>query len=213
MDKYHKIHAPFKRNDAGKRQKGTWARPEFSTLYNIPWHAWEKLDGMNIRIIHEGGDIRYAGRTDNAQLQPGLIQHLDDVWRDAASFLAGAMGTDHFTLFGEGIGPKIQSGGLYGKAPQFIPFDLQFHDGGWCDRFELNRLIDEVCNLPFAAYLGCQTLQVWEEFCEEKRYLRSMVPGANLGCPSEGYIAIPESNLLDSRGNRIITKIKFKDYA
>lgn len=205
---YHKINAPFKRDDAGKPMHESPSRVEFHDLRDHLWHGWEKLDGMNIRIIKEDGELRYAGKTDRAVLPAGLVEHLDEEWADLADFLLD----DGDTLYGEGLGPKIQKGGGYCKSPRFIPFDLQRASGIWEDRLILQETIELELGMPFASYLGTHSLSTWENFCREGTFAETAVPGADPDKVSEGYILVPVGNLRNRFGERIITKVKFRDY-
>jgi hypothetical protein len=208
MHKYHKINAPFKRDGEGKPRHGDFSRRDFENYQNFPWDGWEKLDGMNIRIWKQDGALGFGGKTDKAVLSAGLVDHLRREWGEIADFLL----EDGDTLFGEGIGPKIQHGGGYCSSPRFIPFDLQRANGTWENRFVLQETIELELGMPFASYLGQHSLATWEDFCRERTFSETGVPGASADKTSEGYILIPRGGPLNFRGERVITKVKFCDY-
>lgn len=117
-----------------KIRPGALRLPEF----DIPnrWLVTEKIDGTNVRIIlsqrHETMDVdevpvprlRFAGRTDAAQMPPSLLAMLQErfpVEKIVAAFDPGTTAI----IFGEGYGPKIQKGGgNYSPAVSFRVFDV-----------------------------------------------------------------------------------------
>ena len=59
---------------------GEWAEPEFGYLQNNQWEFTEKIDGTNIRIMFDGGNIVFKGKTDNAQIPSRLIDKLQNLF-------------------------------------------------------------------------------------------------------------------------------------
>ncbi|KKM01397.1 hypothetical protein LCGC14_1794810 [marine sediment metagenome] len=82
-NKYHKILSLFKRNMAtdGKFIIGEWTTPELEYLKDNQWVWTEKVDGTNIRIMWDGVDVVFGGRSDNAQLPVTLIMELDKLFK------------------------------------------------------------------------------------------------------------------------------------
>jgi hypothetical protein len=111
---------------------GDYASAEFGNIKN--WLVDEKIDGMNIRVIYESDNIQFKGRTDNAQMPPDMQAALEAIFTKERLDTVFAERKPKFgVFFGEGHGPKIQSGGYYSKEPAFVIFDI-FLDGWWLER-------------------------------------------------------------------------------
>ena len=70
MKEYHKIQTVFKRdpdNNFKTLLMGEYSLPEFEYLKDNKWVFTEKVDGTNIRVIWDGKDIFFKGKTDKAQ--------------------------------------------------------------------------------------------------------------------------------------------------
>ena len=82
-NKYHKILSLFKRNMAGDKKFiiGEWTTPELEYLKYNDWIWTEKIDGTNIRIMWDGKEVVFGGRSDNAQLYVKLIMRLDELFK------------------------------------------------------------------------------------------------------------------------------------
>jgi len=109
---YHKIQTVFKRDPHNKFKTlllDQYAKPEFEYLANCPWRWTEKLHGMNMRVMWDGSKVTLGGRTDNAQIPSGLVTHCYETFN--VKRMNDVFGADTVTLFGEGVGPKIQKGG------------------------------------------------------------------------------------------------------
>lgn len=139
---YPKINSLYKRQEYAAKEPGRKHNPliigdfacdEFASVLN--WTITEKVDGTNIRIIFDRskeGYVDIRGRTDRAQIPPHLLKYLQETftWQK----LDEAFKESNYTvLFGEGYGPKIQSGGYYRKDASFILFDV-YCSGWWMKR-------------------------------------------------------------------------------
>ena len=135
---------------------GDYACPEFAAINR--WTVTEKVDGTNIRIIYKDGNVTFGGRTENAQIPRNLLKYLQETFGDwnlhkqfpcseSLEKLLDPFSNDraypHVILFGEGYGPKIQSGGYYRKQPSFILFDV-YVDGLWLSRENVDALGEEM---------------------------------------------------------------------
>ena len=81
MDKYHKIQSVYKRDPTNKMKTflvGQYSRPEFGYLEQNTWVFTEKVDGTNVRIHWDGQEVRFGGRTDNAQMPVLLMSVMLD---------------------------------------------------------------------------------------------------------------------------------------
>src|SRR5258707_1315505 len=127
---YPKIQTLFKRDERNVIVPGDWTTDEFAYLKDCPWRWTEKVDGTNIRLHWDGLSLTIGGRTDNAQVPTFLISALERL-RDTSllnrifsdSTLVKPYEQD-VTIYGEGYGPKIQSGGQYRQDVTVIVFDV-----------------------------------------------------------------------------------------
>lgn len=203
MTEYHKIHSLFKRTTDGKAIIwGEYSLPEFEYLEASTWVFTEKVDGMNIRLTWDGERVDVLGKTDRAQVPAPLLRWLSDYgFTDPRRWAKLPAGT---VLYGEGYGPGIQSGGIYGIQQRFILFDVMV-GGLWLRRPDVHDV---------ARDLGFDVVPV---VCEGT--LVNLVERVELGtmsmlgnCRAEGLVARPSVELLDRRGRRIITKLKARDF-
>ena len=219
MTIYQKINAPFMRDmqAPGKPLKvGWWALPEFEYLANNQWEFTEKVDGTNIRVIIDRLDdfvtVDFKGRTDNADIPTELRQYLERTFtRDSVSVLFASMSVDELentsskiVLYGEGYGPKIQGGGKYRNDSSFVLFDVNF-DGWWLYRENVNDIARKL-GIDAVPVIGSGTL--WDGIQVVKESLRSSWGDFE----AEGIVARPTVMLFDRKGQRIIAKIKAKDF-
>ena len=183
--KYPKINSIFKRDNRGKFLL-EYSTPEISYLANNNWEFTEKLDGMNIRVIYQDGKVSFAGRTDRSQIPVDLLDLLQGTFSDGMF--------NDIILFGEGVGPKIQS-----KQYElgFVLFDAWV--GRWLTRPELEEL-----DLPMVPGIGTGTLQ---DACVIVKDLTSRYGNFI----AEGVVCKPMYVLLDHYKHRIITKMKYCD--
>lgn len=208
MSEYHKIHTVYKRDPATKFKTlllGEFALPEFQYLASNEWEFTEKVDGTNIRVMWEPEtqSVRFGGKTDRAQIPAMLLDRLQEMFRPCmfASYMSPVV------LYGEGYGAHIQKGGgrYIANGTDFVLFDVIF--GGWWLK---RKDIEDV-----ASHLGCDVVPVIGH-----GDLIDMVEIAADGFESkwgpftaEGIVARPSIHLMSRKGERIITKIKHKDFA
>ena len=211
IKKYHKIDSVYERGDRG-RFTDKFARPEFEYLFNNTWVGTEKFHGVNMRmgLKHDGHlvkDIR--GRTDDAQIPPHLLTKMNDL-AHSEKFQqwtwSQPIAVHNITLYGEGFGHKIQKEGkLYlGDEVDFILFDVLI-DGWWLKR----EAVDDVANK-----LGIRSVPVifegtlGEAIEKVKDGFDSTIGSAR----AEGLVLTPKVDLHCRNGERIITKLKEKDF-
>ena len=205
MTEYHKIPTMFKRNPETKFKTlilNDYATDELLHLSDIDWMFTEKIDGTNIRVIYEDGKVEFRGKTDNSQIPSKLYKVLSDKF--TAEKMAESFDGD-VCLYGEGYGDGIQKGGCYiPDGMDFILFDVKV--GKWW--LTLDNVIKvaiklEIKNVP---YIGIGTLV--EAFNKTQVGFSSMLGK----CMAEGIVMRPAVDLFDRAGNRIIAKIKHKDF-
>lgn len=209
---YPKIQTLFKRDERNVIVPGDWTTEEFAYLRHCPWRWTEKVDGTNIRVHFDGVKVTIGGRTDNAQVPTFLIAALDRLTDTALMNRVFADSThvkpyeQDVTLYGEGYGPKIQSGGQYRSDPALILFDVKV--GQWWLRPADVADVASKLGLEIVPDMGRWTL---EEAVDQvsSESIKSRWPGARL----EGLVGTPAAELFDRRGDRIIAKIKGRDFA
>ena len=206
MSKYPKIQSLYKRDPKNnyKTFLDEYSRPEFALLEHAKWIWTEKIDGMNIRVIWDGESVQFRGRTDKAQVPGPLLRNLqaiDDVAMEAMFGVEGDV-----VLYGEGYGPKIQKGGGdYRNDPGFILFDVCV-GSWWLTREGVEQVAAEL-DIPVVPIILRGTFA--QAIMQVKPTFESHV-GNRL---AEGLVGRPPLELFDRKGERLITKIKTKDWA
>jgi len=208
VKEYHKIYSPFVRHTDGplknKFDQDAWAKPEFEYLCDKPWMFTEKINGTNIRIHWDGHKAALGGRTDNAQLPAKLVEMLNDSFPE--ELFEQAFGESEATLYGEGFGAGIQKGGVYRQDQGFALFDVRVGDW-WLKREDVEDV---------ASKLGAEIVPVVAQVT-----LNHMIHVVRCGAlPSsawgnakpEGVVGTPVVPLFNRAGERIIVKIKYKDF-
>jgi hypothetical protein len=219
MNQYHKIQTVFLRNpDTNFKTllEGRFAKPDFEFLANNDWIWTEKVDGTNIRVMWNGRDVRFNGKTDNANIPGVLFQVLHETFtKELMSTVFGEAG-DHdglqedlaVCLYGEGFGGKIQKGSHYAPQQGFILFDVKI-GSLWLERDSVVDIAHKL-DIQVVPVVGRGTLFEAVEFA---RTGYKSVIAVNTELPAEGLIMKPATELFNRRGERVITKIKFKDFA
>lgn len=209
MRKYHKIQTVYKRDSATRNKtllEGEFSLPEFAYLQNNEWIWTEKVDGTNIRIMWQPQEehlIKFGGKTDNAQI-PALLYEALTSLIDKDKFTQ-IFGDTPACLYGEGYGAKIQKGGgNYRKNQGFVLFDIKIGDW-WLQRDAIEG-IALTLNLDIVPIIGHGTIKDMVEITRKGFNSRW---GNFL---AEGIVARPSIELKSRNSDRIITKIKHKDF-
>lgn len=199
---YHKINTVFKRD--GKRLlNGEWASPEFEYLKDMPWRWTEKVDGTNIRLNWNGGQAFAGGRTDQARIP----NQLTDVIRPRL-YLGAIFGDTPATVYCEGYGPKIQKGDRYTDTPGLIVFDVMVN-GWWLGPDDVADVAAKL-DLPVVPERGILTLSEAVFVVRDRRVMSNVAH--KVGILAEGLVGTPMVPLYTRSGERIIAKIKVKDF-
>lgn len=210
-EEYPKIHTLWKRDQHGKIIEGDYSLPECEYLAERPWAWTEKVDGMNIRLSFEHNGFRgnehayIAGRTDNAQIPPHLLLSLVDLLREAPFESVFPHVDTQVTLYGEGYGAKIQKGGQYLlDRCNFVLFDVRV--GRWWLRRKDVRDVGTQLGLDVVPVVFVGSIP--EALQTVKEGFASQWPNAS----PEGLVGRPTVDLFNRKGERIITKIKWRDF-
>jgi len=214
MMKYPKINTLFKRGDSGKIIAGQLSRPEFEAIHK--WRITEKIDGTNIRVMYckfaDGGPdtVDFGGRTDDAIIPVHLLEHLKNTFTIEKFSGIFQEKTDRPTnfkviLFGEGYGPKIQSGGLYRRDVSFILFDVWIN-GWWIEPDNVKKLaatlgVDYVPELDFETIVDAITY-----------VMNKPVSKISTTAFAEGVVARSNPLLLFRDGTPLMWKLKVRDF-
>lgn len=205
---YHKIQTVYLRDPATNFKtllEGQFALPAFEYLANSEWVFTEKVDGTNIRIIFDGEDIFFRGRTDAAEIPKLLTQNLIDLFCPQLPLFRANFPTG-VVFYGEGYGAKIQKGGgNYTSGQHFVLFDVNVGKW-WLERNNVEQIAQQF-STDVVPIIGKGTLY---EMVEKTRQGFNSTWGNFL---AEGIVARPSVELRDRGGERIITKIKCRDFA
>lgn len=214
MTEYHKIQSIFKRDPNNNMQimLGVYSLPEFEYLKDNQWVFTEKVDGTNVRVIWDGASVTFGGKTDNAQIPAVLVTVLNNMFMTIEKRqLLKEMFNDpngeppQVCLYGEGYGASIQSGGNYiSTGVDFILFDVKVGDW-WLQRENVEEIATKL-GLKVVPIIGEGTL---EEMVEKTRQGFDSIWGSFI---AEGIVARPKTEFKTRHGERIITKIKHKDF-
>lgn len=204
---YTKIPNIFKREEYGNNKllMGRYSTDELAYLAINFWNWTEKVDGTNVRVIWDGYRVSFAGRTDKAQMPTHLLARLEELFggADKEELFEQNFGSNNVILFGEGFGEKIQKGGgMYG-AVDFILFDV--FCGMWLKRVDVEDIAQKF-GIKVVPVVGCGNLAQAVDFI--KTHPKSELRDAEM----EGIVCRPVCELNDRRGNRIIVKIKCRDF-
>jgi len=209
MEKYHKIQTIFKRDPETKYKTLLWgefSKPEFEYLADKEWIFTEKIHGMNMRVHFdiETKEVTIGGRTDRAQIPQDLIDKINELF--PAEEFANLFDCS-VTLYGEGYGAGIQKGGnLYSPEKSFILFDVMMY-GRYSEWGEVENIADELgCDI--VPVIGKGTL--WDALELAKEKYNSVVAVEEY--EAEGFVCRLPTELYNRYGERVIAKIKSKDF-
>lgn len=206
MKEYHKIQSVFKRDEDGNFIVGQYSTPEIEYLKDSVWLWEEKIDGTNIRVIYEKGLRRFGGKTDNASIPAFLYEKLDRMFTVEHLKCNFGDAEEPVCLYGEGFGNKIQKvGKLYlPDSVDFALFDVRI-GRWWLDRNAVLEIAQKF-GIRSAPRLGVGT--IGEAITETQKGFKSLWGNFD----AEGLILRPAVQLFARNGERIITKLKLKDW-
>ena len=180
-------------------------------------------------------NVRIAGKTDNAQIPKNLLKHMQEKY--PSEKILSALGlkefipvnewVDHkwvtddgvtpnynsipniYTIYGEGYGEGIQSGGWYIKGGnEFIVFDVKVND-----IYLLTSARDEIATklgAPIVPFIGNFTLDEAIDFV--RKGFRSKVAENPEAKMAEGLVLRTDLGLRNRMGKRLIVKVKYEDF-
>lgn len=211
MKEYPKIQTVFKRDPATNMKtllEGDYSLPEFEYLADNKWVFTEKVDGTNIRVYWNGEGVTFGGKTDNASIPVFLLYKLQELFEGTAMKLKlkKQFGDDQVCLYGEGYGNKIQKAGTdyIADGVDFTLFDVKVGDW-WLQRKDVEDVAQNL-GVHIVPIIGEGTLK---EMVEQTRNGFKSEWG---DFTAEGIVARPATELFSRKNERLITKIKHKDF-
>ena len=208
MREYHKIETVFNRSTDGDKRLiwGDYRNETVEYLANNIWQFTEKIDGTNIRIHWDGHNVEIGGRTDRAQIPKHLMDYLSATFLtpEVEEMFEQTYGEKDVILFGEGYGAKIQNGGDYRSDVSFILFDVLIGDN-WQSR-EWIEATAKMFGIDVVPIVLEGTIGDGIDYVMQHNH--STIGSAVM----EGVVGKPKVEMKDRLGNRIIVKIKWKDF-
>lgn len=210
MKTYEKIETLFERDEGGSKKliEGKYRNPTVEMCRDLKWDWTEKIDGTNIRVCWDGHSVTFGGRTENASIPAPLINRLNALFggETNAQVFEQKFGDKEVMLFGEGYGAKIQKGGGLYKSDgvDFILFDVTV-----CGLYIRRDGVEDI-----ARCFGIQAVPVVLRgtIDEAVAFVKSK-PVSTIGtAPMEGVVGRLPEELYDRRGNRLIVKVKVRDF-
>lgn len=222
MKTYDKIDTLFNRDKETFRViEGSFRRPEFGIINS--WVVTEKIDGQNIRLHWQRssfqpeliGDPILHGRSDNVNLNSELVQVLTDLTKEI-EFEVHAVMNEHvlqsYTLFGEGYGPGIQrGGGRYRSTKGFILFDVLINDENWLSPAQTQDTARRL-GLTHVPTLGDDWSTEEIVYLVKSGFASDAAEEFDDTFKAEGIIAKPTTPLYNARGQRVLFKLKERDF-
>lgn len=204
MKEYHKIQTVFKRDPNTKLKtviEGEYSLPCFEFLNGNQWVFTEKVDGTNIRVML-GEGMTFGGKSDSAQIPDKLVERLYQRFSEAR---LREIFPDGACLYGEGYGAKIQKvGSEYRPDQDFVLFDVKVGDW-WLERSSVEA-VAAALGIDVVPVIGTGTIADMVHLC--KTGIKSQ--WGDFG--AEGIVARPAIELITRSGDRVITKLKTRDF-
>lgn len=208
MMTYPKIETVFQRDTNGTKKliPGAFRNETVEFLSGLPWMFTEKIDGTNIRVHWDGHAVEFGGRTERAQIPATLVKYLNATFNtpETEELFEQKFGGVDVILFGEGYGAGIQSGGAYRKDVSFILFDA-FCGGLWLKR-------DAIEGIARAFGIDAVPIVLTGTISDGVEFVKSCQNSTIGTADMEGIVGKPAIDLLDRRGERVIVKIKRRDF-
>ena len=212
--KYSKYSSPFKKDEKFKNT--------IETSQILPVGRWiktEKIDGTNIRIIitksdNDGNRIVYVG---SRKLILNPKDKTSNQYMDCLNDINFNKLKEYFEeidstiiIYGEGYGSGVQKGGIYSSKKNYRVFDIRI--GNAYQDFEY---IEKVCidnQLNIVPVIGeVREITYGECITSLDKFKETLIKEGDGGIP-EGIVYKFEPVLLNKYGERLIFKVKFKDF-
>lgn len=198
-------------------------RPEFGIIKR--WSVTEKLNGRNVRVslFNDGlnGIIDYGGKSDEAEMPQELLEYLKKTFTlekmKSAFWLDPLKIPQRVIIYGEGYGPKMTPGsGIYRKDVSFRLFDCIVNTW-WLERANLENVAEKlgikcVPIIGIIEFLPTTSEGIKYLFKNNKNRLVAVEEGGMKDSIPEGIVAKSEPLLFNRKGERVMWKLKIKDF-
>lgn len=214
---YHHIEAPtIQDEEYGKQfkkrklivpaegQDEAYRSPLLAYLAELPWTYSRKVDGENIRIQWDGEQALWNGKSNAFQCSAEFTKYMNDTFLE--EIFEEKFGRDKVvTLFGEKMGPKTQGNELGLEKDEVVLYDVNINGTWLCG--------EDVAEI--AKYFGIRTVfDFMPAMLGESKNLRELIKMCANGQFKdwEGIVATPLVEMRNQKGERVIVKIKNRDY-
>lgn len=208
MVEYNKIETVYARDTKGTKKliEGEYQNKAVAFLANNVWEFTEKIDGTNTSVRWDGHKITFGGRTADTSIPSELVNKLVDMFcnDETEELFEQKFGGKEVILFGEGYGGSIQKGRGYRQDVGFILFDVMISGN-----YQSRNSVEDI-----AKCFGLEIVPiVLKGTIDEAVAFVKLKPDSTIGTAKmEGVVGRPLIELQDRCGNRIITKIKVRDF-
>jgi len=212
--KYDKFSSPFKKDD------NFFNKEELSQkLPKGKWILTEKIDGTNIRIILEkpkenGSRCIFIGSRKLIlnNKDKGSKQYLDCITDVNLNKIKEYFKDINSTvvIYGEGYGAGVQKGGIYSSKKNFRVFDIRIGNA-----YQDFNYIEKVCidnQLNIVPVFGISEFIDYDCCIRNLNNFDTTLIEEGSGGKPEGLVYKFEPVLLNKYGERLIFKVKFKDF-
>ena len=213
---YHHIDAPTVQDDEYGRQfhkrilsvptkenPAVYRTELLGYLSDLQWIYRRKLDGSNMRVQWNGEQALWNGKSNAYQCGSDITEYMNNVFQE--EIFEEKFGRDkNVVIFGEIMGPKVQTNELKLDSPSFIIFDVNIN-GTWL-------YPGDVCNI--ADYFGLNTCYTYMDgglgHSDTLENLIKRVAGGEFK-DWEGVVATPLLEMRDQGWQRDISAQKNKN--
>lgn len=213
MYKYTKIETPFKRDMDGTKKliEGDFRSEAVDYLSRNQWFFSEKVDGCCLGIYWDGYRVNYQGRTERANIPTHLMNRLIEIFgtNEAEEMFEQMFGEREVVLFGEGYGAKIQKGGgnYISDGCDFILFDVYIPSSDTWLQWDGMTSVADAFGINHVPHIMTGTIQEAVDYVKTKP-----VSHINPNHEMEGLVGKPLVDFYDRNHNRVMVKIKVRDF-
>lgn len=210
MVKFQKIETIFNRATDGSKKlvEGSYQSEIVKYLAGNTWMCTEKIDGTNVGIVWDGYAVHFQGRSETSSLPSKLVDYLMSTFLsdEVQELFEQKFGEMKVVLFGEGYGAGIQKGKAYRNDLAFILFDVYLPEKDlWLKRDAIEDIAQSF-NIEAVPVIMTGTLLEAVEFVKTR-------PNSTIGnAKMEGLVCKPLEEVRDRMGNRVVVKVKCKDF-
>lgn len=210
MVKFQKIETVFNRATDGSKKlvEGSYQSEIVKYLAGNTWMCTEKIDGTNVGIVWDGYAVHFQGRSETSLLPSKLVEYLMNTFLsdEVQELFEQKFGEMKVVLFGEGYGAGIQKGKAYRSDLAFILFDVYLPEKDlWLKRDAIEDIAQSF-NIEAVPVIMTGTLPEAVEFVKTR-------PNSTIGnAKMEGLVCKPLEEVRDRMGNRVVVKVKYKDF-